>query len=112
MSDAYAIEPNLNFFHHSCDPLPGGDVLPLIPHEKPKIKQNCAVNGEVPYTLLSPVWQAFEQGRLVCSQIHPSHVSSDILASTTLLPEITRNNVVTVVIVDYSHLLWPLYDLW
>ena len=70
------------------------------------------MHGEVPYTLLSPMWQAFEQGRLVRSWIHPSHASSDILASTTLLPDITRNNMVTVVIVDYSHLLQPLYNLW
>ena len=107
----YAIEPNSNFFYHSCDPLPSGDALPLIPREKPKIEQNRAVHGEVPYTLLSPVWQAFEQGRSVRSRIHPSHASSDILASTTLLPDITRNGVVTVVIVDYGRLLRPLYDL-
>ena len=111
MSNAYAIEPNSNFFHHSCDSLPGGDALPLIPHEKPKIEQNHAMRGEVPYTLLSPMWQAFEQGRLVRSWIHPSHASSDILASTTLLPDITRNDMVTVIIVDYSRLLQPLYNL-
>ena len=58
------------------------------------------------------MWQAFEQGRSVHSRIHPGHASSDILASTTLLPDITRNGVVTVIIVDYGRLLQPLYDLW